>query len=144
MNPLISGIQHTGAALDAERTRMEVIGSNIANANVSRDIDGKPYQRLQVVFDTVLTDAIGTDSSSRQIPQVRVARVQADTRPPQQLYDPGHPEADPATGMRLMPNINVHEEMADYMMSSRAYEANLAVIKTARAIALQTLSIGKR
>jgi flagellar basal-body rod protein FlgC len=60
------------------------------------------------------------------------------------IHDPGHPDADPDTGMRPLPNINVFEEMADYMIASRAYEANLSVVKTARALAMQTLAIGKR
>ncbi|MGH7972904.1 MAG: flagellar basal body rod protein FlgC, partial [Limisphaerales bacterium] len=63
-------------------------------------------------------------------------------RPAEMVYDPGHPDAD-ANGMVAMPNINIHEEMADMISASRAFEANLAVIKNARSMALQTLAIGK-
>jgi flagellar basal-body rod protein FlgC len=74
---------------------------------------------------------------------VQVARIEKDLRPPRLIFNPGHPEANPQ-GMVAVPNISIHEEMADLIASSRAYEANLAVAKNARALALQTLSIGKR
>lgn len=143
MISVIPGINVTSSALQAERIRMEVIGSNIANANVTRGPDGLPYQRQQVTFESVMNHA-SSIGGGNQFPEVSIAGVQADNRAPKMVYDPGHPEADADTGMRLMPNINVHEEMADYMIASRAYEANLAVVKTARSIAMQTLSIGKR
>ena len=75
-------------------------------------------------------------------PALRVARIEKDSRPPVQIYDPGNPEAD-AKGMISMPNINISEEMADLISASRTFEANLAVVKNARAMALQTLAIGK-
>ena len=74
---------------------------------------------------------------------VQVARIQNDHRPPKLVAMPGHPDAD-ANGMVAMPNVNIHEEMADMIVSSRAYEANLAVVRNARAMALQTLEIGQR
>jgi flagellar basal-body rod protein FlgC len=74
---------------------------------------------------------------------VQIARVQKDSRPPRMIYNPGHPDAN-AQGMVAMPNINIHEEMVDMIASSRSYEANLAVIKNARTMAMQALSIGKR
>lgn len=139
---LLNGIESTSAALHAEKIRMEVVGGNIANANVTRGPDGLPYQRKQVVFESVLKQAEAAGGAN--IPSLHVARIEADPRPPQMIHDPGHPDADPDTGMRPIPNINVFEEMADYMIASRAYEANLSVVKTARALALQTLAIGKR
>ena len=75
-------------------------------------------------------------------PALRVARIEKDNRPPVQIYDPGNPDAD-TNGMVSTPNINIHEEMADLISASRSFEANLAVVKNARAMALQTLSIGK-
>jgi flagellar basal-body rod protein FlgC len=140
---ILTGINSTSSALDAERVRMEVISQNIANAHTTRDVDGKPYQRQQVVFQSVLDqqqrlNAIGANSSG-----VQVARIEKDIRPPRLLFEPGHPDAD-ANGMVATPDISIHEEMADLMVSSRAFEANLAVIRNARSMALQTLSIGKR
>jgi flagellar basal-body rod protein FlgC len=139
---LLTGIESSASALDAERIRMDVIAQNIANANVSRDVDGKPYQRQEVVFESVLNAAQNSDSPDAGSKSVQIARVQKDNRPPRLIYNPGHPDAD-AHGMVAMPNINIHEEMVDMIASSRSYEANLAVVKNARAMAMQALSIAK-
>jgi len=141
MIQILSGIQNTAAALQAEQTRLDVISENIANANTTRDVNGKPYQRQVVVFENALQQAMNTDGSP-SLPALRVARIEKDTRPPIQIYDPGNPEAD-AQGMIFEPNVNVPEEMADLISASRSFEANLAVVKNSRAMALQTLAIGK-
>jgi flagellar basal-body rod protein FlgC len=141
MVQILSGIQSTTAALEAERTRLDVISENIANVHTTRGPDGKPYQRQVVVFESALQQAIGAGNES-QVPTLQVARIDKDPRPPVMIYEPGHPDAD-AEGMVAMPNINLHEEMADMIAASRAFEANLAVVKNSRAMALQTLAIGK-
>lgn len=141
MIQILSGIQNTSAALQAEQTRLDVISENIANANTTRGIDGKPYQRQVVVFETALQQAMNADGTA-SLPTLRVARIEKDNRPATQIYDPGNPEAD-AKGMISLPNVNIHEEMADLISASRSFEANLAVVKNSRAMALQTLSIGK-
>ena len=138
MIDILSGIQSTAAALDAERTRLDVISENIANANTTRGPDGKPYQRQVVAFESALRQAVNGDA----VPTLRVAGIETDPRPFEMVYDPGNPDAD-ARGMVAMPNVNLHEEMADMISASRTYEANLAVVKNARAMALQVLAIGK-
>ena len=140
MIDILSGIQGTSAALNAERTRLDVISENIANAHTTRGPDGKPYQRQVVVFETALQQA---QDGAGQVPTLKVARIQKDSRPPQIVYEPGHPDAD-AQGMVALPNINIHEEMADLIAASHAFEANLAVVKNARSMALATLAIGKK
>ena len=140
---VLNGINATSSALNAERIRMEVISQNIANANTTHDVDGKPYQRQQVVFEKILDQQQGLDVSGVGPSSVRVAHIEQDHRPPNLVFDPGHPDAD-ANGMVATPNISIHEEMADLIVSSRAFEANLAVVRNARSMALQTLSIGKR
>jgi flagellar basal-body rod protein FlgC len=140
MLDILSGIQSTAAALNAERTRLDVISENIANAQTTRGPDGKPYQRQVVVFETALKQAM---DGGGQVPMLGQARIQKDSRPPELVYEPGHPDAD-ANGMVALPNINIHEEMADLIAASRAFEANLAVVKNARSMALQTLAIGKK
>jgi flagellar basal-body rod protein FlgC len=137
----LSGIQNTAAALDAERTRLDVISENIANADTTHGLDGKPYQRKVVVFENALQQAMGSGDAS-STPTLRVARIENDKRPPIMIYEPGNPDAD-ARGMVATPNINIHEEMADLISASRAFEANLAVIKNEKAMAMQTLAIGK-
>jgi flagellar basal-body rod protein FlgC len=140
MIELLSGIKNTSAALEAERTRLDVIAQNIANAHTTRDVDGHPYQRRVVVFENELQNAVGTDGSD--LPAMKVARIERDPRPPLEVYDPGNPVAD-GRGMVSMPNINIHEEMADMISASRTFEANLAVVKNARSMAMQTLAIGR-
>ena len=141
MVQILSGIQSTTAALDAERTRLDVISENIANAHTTRGPDGKPYQRQMVVFESTLQQAMAADQKT-QTPTLQVARIDKDSRPPVMVYEPGHPDAD-ASGMVAMPNINIHEEMADMIAASRAFEANLAVVKNSRNMAMQTLAIGR-
>jgi flagellar basal-body rod protein FlgC len=138
----LPGVSSSLAALNAERTRLDVVSQNIANAHVTHGPDGKPYQRKVVVFENCLQNAqaAGTDAT---VPSLRVATIKSDNRPPLMVYQPDSPEAD-ARGRVAMPNINIHEEMADMIIATRAYEANLAVVKNARNMALQTLAIGRR
>jgi flagellar basal-body rod protein FlgC len=140
MISLLSGINSTAAALDAERIRMDVVSQNIANVNATRGPDGKPYQRQQVVFASVLSAQQAGAAPGAQ--QVRIARIEKDSRPPRMVYMPGHPEAN-EHGMVAVPDINIHEEMVDMIAASRSYEANLAVAKNAHSMAMAALAIGK-
>ena len=138
---LISGIDSSSAALNAERIRMDIVSENIANVNTSKGLDGKPYQRQQVMFESVLkAQNAGNSADSSQ--SVQIARIMKDTRPPRMVYNPSSPDADDR-GMVAMPDINVSEEMVDMIASSRSYEANLAVVRNARTMAMQDLQIGK-
>jgi flagellar basal-body rod protein FlgC len=142
MIQLLSGIDSTSSALNAERIRMDVISENIANVNTTKGLDGKPYQRQEVLFQSVL-DAQQAGGAEGAVPQTtEVAQVIKDNRPPKLVYNPSSPDAD-AHGMVAMPDINIHEEMVDMISSSRAYEANLAVIRNARSMAMADLSIAK-
>ncbi len=118
---------------------MEVISQNIANANTTRTDKGGPYQRQVVRFETIMANQFDPYSAKAE---VRVAGIETDNRPFKIMHQPGHPDAD-ADGMVKYPNVNVHEEMADLIASSRAMEANLSIIRTARQMAMQTLAIGK-
>jgi flagellar basal-body rod protein FlgC len=142
MIQILTGIQNTSAALDAEHTRLDVISQNIANAHTTHDVNGKPYQRQVVVFETALQNAMNGDGTGAKLPAIQVAKIERDPRPPMLVYDPGNPEAN-GQGMVAMPNVNIHEEMADLISASRTFEANLAVVKNARLMAQQTLGIGK-
>lgn len=142
MIQIIPAVESTASALEAERIRMEVIGQNIANANTTRGVDGKPFRRQQVVFESVLRQELGAAGGPAPA-KVTVSKIVPDSRPFRLVYNPGHPDAD-AQGMVALPNISVHEEMADMIAAARAFEANLAVVKAARTMAAQTLTIGKR
>src|SRR5579871_952315 len=126
MIDILSGINSTAAALDAERIRMDVVSQNIANANTTHGVDGKPYQRQQVVFESLLRAQQASDMPGAGTMSVPVARIEKDPRPARLVYNPSHPDAN-AQGMVAMPDINISEEMVDMITGSRAYEANLAV-----------------
>ncbi|MSR66485.1 MAG: flagellar basal body rod protein FlgC [Pedosphaera sp.] len=139
---ILPGADSAASALQAEKVRMEVISQNLANINTTKTADGKPYQRQVVRFETYMDKQFGFNpSSASQL--VRVAGIESDGRGPKMIHQPGHPDAN-SEGMVAYPNISVHEEMADLISSTRTMEANLAIIRTSRSIAQQTLSIGKR
>ena len=123
---------------------MEVISQNIANANTTKTDEGGPYRRQMVHFDTMLRNQMkfNNDASSNNLSEVRASKIIEDSRPFREVYQPGHPDAND-DGMVLYPNVHVHEEMADLISASRAYEANMSVIRTSRMMAMQTLNMGK-
>jgi len=135
---LISGIDITADALSAQKTRLDIVAQNIANAQTTRMPNGGAYQRQIVSFETELMKR--TDGST--VSTVKVGGITPDTTPGQQVYNPQHPDAD-ASGMVTMPNVNLAYEMVDLITASRAYEANLAFAKDARNLAQKTLDIGK-
>ncbi|MBI2354691.1 MAG: flagellar basal body rod protein FlgC [Deltaproteobacteria bacterium] len=141
-----SSMNVSSSALSAERTRMNLISSNLANANATRTPEGGPYKRKDAVFaatplengfNRVLDRAAGRD-----VRQVEVMRIVEDQNPPRLQYDPGHPDANPQ-GYVAMPNVNVVEEMADMINATRSYEANVTAVQAAKSMALKTLEIGK-
>jgi flagellar basal-body rod protein FlgC len=129
---LLPAANISASALQAERTRMDVVSENIANAQTTKDANGQPYQRRIVSFATQIDKNGGRG--------VGVSSVKNDTTPGETFYDPAHPHAD-AQGMVHMPNVSISHEMVDLISSSRAYEANLAVVHNARQMATQALSI---
>src|SRR5262249_38684183 len=105
--------------------RMDLVAENIANAHTTHDVDGHAYKRKVVSFESFITpDADGSKG-------VRVSQVSNDTSPGELVFNPGNPDAD-KDGMVEMPNVNVATEMVDLLSSSRAYEANLAVVRNAK------------
>jgi flagellar basal-body rod protein FlgC len=132
----LTGINATSSALSAEQTRMDIVAQNIANAYTTKDVDGGPYKRRMVTFESTLT---GLNKSEHG---VRVGKIMPDQKPGEVLYQPGHPHAGP-DGLVQMPNVQLPVEMVDLMSASRAYEANLSVARNARSLALKALTIGK-
>lgn len=128
--------------MNAERTRLDVVSENIANVNTTKGLDGKPYQRQQVMFESVLKAQQAGQNNGSALPTVQIARIMHDTKPPRMVFNPSHPDAD-KNGMVAMPDINIHEEMVDMIAGSRSYEANLAVVKNAHQMAMAALAIGK-
>jgi flagellar basal-body rod protein FlgC len=133
----ISGVTQAVAAsaLRAQQARMRIIAENLANANsTSRTKGGDPYRRQAPVFEpTPVAGATG----------VRMARVEGDQKPFRTEYEPGNPSAD-ANGYVKLPNVDPLIEALDMREAQRAYEANLNVIETARAMELRTLDLLKK
>lgn len=128
------GIESTTSGLDAQRQRLDAIFQNIANANTTRTPDGGPYQRQVVSFESMLNEQGGTG--------VKVKSIDSDPTPGEVRYDPAHPHAD-NEGYVEMPNVSMSREMVDMLSASRAYEANLAAMRTGREMAQKTLEIGR-
>ena len=141
---LLSILEVSASALTAERTRLDTITSNIANSRATRTPEGGAYQRRVPVFSAVAAsqDAFGSVLADKMRKPI-VSEVSIDTRPGQLVHDPGHPDADPETGMVELPNVSVLEEMVDLMSASRSYEANVTAVSATKAMALKALEIGR-
>lgn len=139
---IISGIDVTAGALNAQKTRLDIVAQNIANAQTTRGPNGLPYQRKVVSFETELVRRTDALPGSAAIHGVRVSSITTDNTPGERVYDPQHPHAS-ADGYVQMPNVNMAYEMVDLMTASRAYEANLSVVKNSRQMALKAMEIGK-
>ncbi len=141
---LISGIDVTAGALNAQKTRLDIVAQNIANAQTTRGANGLPYQRQIVTFETELLKRTGesTSDGTSGLRSVHVGQITTDNTPGQRVYDPQHPDAG-EDGMVNMPNVNMAYEMVDLITASRSYEANLSVVKNARQMASKALEIGK-
>jgi flagellar basal-body rod protein FlgC len=134
------------SALSAQRKRMDIVSSNLANANTTRTADGGPYQRQQVVFEAVLqaakVDPPMGEGPNTPVGGVRVAEITKDARPPIMVHMPGHPDAD-ANGNVLMPDVRPAEEMVDLMSASRSYEANATAFKLSKQMMMRALELGR-
>jgi flagellar basal-body rod protein FlgC len=131
------------SGLSAERTRMNTIASNLANAKTTRTAEGGPYKRLDPVFQAVPLERSGVvNPLGNAVSTVQVSKVQQDTRDPMLVYEPGHPDAD-ASGYVRYPNVNVVEEMVNMITASRAYEAGITSIESIKAMARSALAIGR-
>ena len=138
---ILSATDISASGMSAERKRMEVVANNIANAYSTRSAQGGPYRRQQVVFEAVMDDSIGIDPTRiRQMRGVQIVGIRADESELPRVYQPGHPDADD-DGFVTMPNVQPALEMVDLVTASRAYEANLRILRTFREMAEHALSL---
>lgn len=144
---MFRAIDTSASGLTAERLRMDVISNNIANVNTTRTEDGNPFRRKMVIFEA--RNAHGKrpfmDRINPQEPGkgVRVNAIMEDMTPFKMEFDPNHPDAD-AEGYVRRPNINIVHEMVDMITATRAYEANVTCINSAKDITNAALNIGGR
>ncbi|MCA1062367.1 flagellar basal body rod protein FlgC [Rossellomorea sp. AcN35-11] len=151
---IFSSMNTTASALTAQRLRMDVISSNMANAETTRGeiIDGKwqPYKRKSVVmgpkenqFSSFLNKAMNTRDSNSVGSGVKVLSIEEDAETPfKMVYDPNHPDADDEGYVKL-PNVDPLREMVDLISATRSYEANVTVFNANKAILMKSLEIGK-
>jgi flagellar basal-body rod protein FlgC len=135
---LLPAADITSSALAAQKMRLDIVAQNIANAQTTRTASGGPYQRQVVSFETELVRKVGGAS----LQSVRIAGVTPDRSRGEAVHNPQHPDAGP-DGTVQMPNVNLAYEMVDLISASRAYEANLSVVKNGRALAQKTLEMGR-
>lgn len=124
-----------GSGMSAQAQRLNVVASNIANADSTTSSTGQTYRAKQVVFAAV--PVAGPDASG-----VRVQQVVEDASPPRMVYDPNHPQAD-EKGYVAMPNVNVVEEMVNMISASRSYQTNVDTMNAAKTLLLKTLTLGQ-
>ena len=137
-----SAMEVAASGLSAERSRMNTIASNLANAKTTRTEAGGPYKRIDPVFVAQPLAQGSFDAAERNVQLVKVSEIREDTRDPMKVYEPGHPDADP-TGYVSYPNVNVVEEMVNMITASRAYEAGVSSIESVKSMAQTALGLGK-
>ena len=125
----------SGSAISAQSQRLNVVASNLANADAVAGPDGQGYKSRQVVFQTV---PMGSDASSG----VKVSAIQESKEPLRKVHNPSHPSAD-ADGYVTQSNVNPVEEMVNMISASRSYQNNVEVMNTAKSLLLKTLQMGQ-
>ncbi|MGG4038017.1 flagellar basal body rod protein FlgC [Heyndrickxia ginsengihumi] len=147
---MFSSMNITSSALSAQRLRMDVISSNIANADTTRStlVNGKwqPYKRKQVVlesnptsFSSMFQSALGSAQNGNG---VKVAQITEDNSPFKEVYNPADPDAD-KNGYVQMPNVDILNETVDMMSATRSYEANVTAMDSSKDMLMKTLEIGQ-
>jgi flagellar basal-body rod protein FlgC len=150
---IFTSINTAASGLTGQRTRLDVIADNIANANTTRTAEGGPFRRSRVVFRPRVSEPYWR---SPFLPEyldngvgkgVRIKKIEKDfDSKPRLVYDPTHPDAiksGPRKGYVEYPNINIVSEMVDMISASRSYEANVAVINGTKSMYLKALEIGR-
>lgn len=138
---VFSAMELAASGLNAERGRMNVIASNLANARTTRGADGQPFRRQDPVFEARPVAGNSFDPVLRKLNEVRISGTRPDPTPGQLVYEPGHPDAN-GDGYVEYPNVNVVTEMVNLMTASRAYEAGVTSIESIKAMARSALKIG--
>ena len=142
MSTLNNAISASASALSAERTRIEVAVSNMANAESTRSVNGEPYRRRDVVLTSDPANSFDAAFGQASATGVKVASVVVDQSDFQRRYEPSHPDAD-ADGFVALPNVDQSEEMGDMIGAARAYQANLAAISMIRDLVAKALELGR-
>lgn len=136
---LFSIFDVSASAVSAQSQRLNVVASNLANADTVAGPDGQAYKARQVTFQTVL---LGSTGAADVAAGVRVSNVSESAAEGRRVHDPDHPAAD-AAGYVTFSNVNPVEEMVNMISASRSYQNNVEVMNTARSLLMKTLQIGQ-
>jgi flagellar basal-body rod protein FlgC len=140
----LSALAVSGSGLAAERTRVNLATSNLANAESTRGPDGHPYKRKDPVLEAVPFEAhLGqATAGAPELLSVKVSEIREDTTEGRRVYSPGHPDADP-NGFVTLPNVNPIHEVVNLMNAAKSYEANATAIETLKTLAQRALDIAR-
>ena len=143
---LLTSLRISSSGLEANKKRMAAISSNIANAQTTRTAEGGPYRPKEVAFGSEPAresfSEILEGEIDAQAQQVHATEVVSSSRPPILKYEPNHPDAN-EQGYVAYPNVNVMEEMANMIETSRGYEANVSAMNATKSMALKALELGR-
>ncbi len=136
---MLSIFNVSGSAASAQSQRLNVVASNLANADTVAGPNGQAYKARQVTFQTELVGQTANDPTAAG---VRVSTITEDQTPGRKVHDPKHPGAD-AEGYVTYSNVNAVEEMVNMISASRSYQNNLEVMNTAKSLLLKTIQLGQ-
>ncbi|WP_353093858.1 flagellar basal body rod protein FlgC [Tissierella praeacuta] len=143
---IFNSINVSATALTAEKTRIDIIAKNMANANTTRSTGGMPYRRQMAVFEENkpnFSDYLNRHNNKIEGKGVKISKIVEDESPFRLVYEPGHPDAD-ENGYVKMPNVNTMKEMVDLISAQRSYDANITVMNASKSMLMKALEIGRR
>ncbi|MBN1828923.1 MAG: flagellar basal body rod protein FlgC [Deltaproteobacteria bacterium] len=138
----LTSFEICSSGLRAQRAKMDVIVTNLANAGTTRTAEGGPYKRKIIVFSSEPLPGSFNEAMTTALRSVQVDGVVEDKEGLKKVYDPGHPDADPQ-GFVTFPNVSTVVEMSDMITANRAYEACVTAFDATKRMALKALEIGK-
>ena len=138
----LSALQVSASGLAAERTRVNLASSNLANAEVTRGPDGQPYRRRDPVLASAPFEEELGMASSPHVVGVEVVGISEDKTEGRRVYSPGHPDAD-GEGFVTFPNVNPIHEVVNLMTAQKAYDANATAVDTLKTMAQRALDIAR-
>lgn len=144
---IFNSINISASALTAEKTRIDIIAKNMANANSTRSTGGMPYRRQMAIFEenktTPFSEHLSKYSNKFDGKGVKISKIVEDDSPFKLKYEPGHPDAD-ENGYVQMPNVDTIKEMVDLISAQRSYDANITAMNSSKSMLMKALEIGRR
>ena len=138
----LKSLETSASGLYAQRKRMDIIASNLANIETTRTEKGGPYRRKMVVMRTKEMDQDFDKMFNSSVKGVQIEDIVEDQTPFKKVYNPNHPDAD-SDGYLSKPNVDLIVETTNMLMARRAFEANIAAIKATRQMVIKALEIGR-